>query len=92
MDVNGYPFQGSSNVRKPRYIGSLISHCKNINSPIICYTHTKNLQELDDIKSKYKLNNLEIIKVSPVGNFYFMKKFFPSLLCNEISICIKKIK
>ncbi len=60
MDVNGYPFQGSSNVRKPRYIGSLISHCKNINLPIICYTHTKNLQELDDIKSKYKLNNLEI--------------------------------
>jgi hypothetical protein len=31
MDVNGYPFQGSSNVRKPRYIGSLIAHCKNIN-------------------------------------------------------------
>jgi hypothetical protein len=60
MDVNGYPFQGSSNVRKPRYLGSLIAHCKNINLPIVCYTHTKNLEELEDIKSKYELSNLEI--------------------------------
>jgi hypothetical protein len=47
---------------------------------------------LDSIFKICKLNNLEVIKVSPVGNFYFMKKIFPSLLCNEISICIKKIK
>lgn len=60
MDVNGYPFQGSSNVRKSRYIGSLISHCKNINLPIVCYTHNKNIEELQNIKLKYELNNLEI--------------------------------
>lgn len=60
MDVNGYPFQGSSNVRKPRYLGSLIAHCQNIKLPIVCYTHKKSLQELEDIKSEYGLNNLEI--------------------------------
>jgi hypothetical protein len=60
MDANGYPFQGSGVVRKPRYIGSLIAHCKNINLPVVCYTHSRNLQELQDVKSKYELNNLEI--------------------------------
>jgi hypothetical protein len=60
MDVNGYPFQGSSNVRKPRYLGSLIAYCKNINLPIVCYTHSKNLEELESVKLKYELNNLEI--------------------------------
>ena len=59
MDANGYPFQGSSNVRKPRYIGSLIAHCKNINLPIVCYTHNRNLKELKDVKLKYELNRLE---------------------------------
>ena len=42
MDVNGYPFQGSSDVRKPRYLGSLISHCIGSGLPVICYTHNKN--------------------------------------------------
>ena len=60
MDANGYPFQGSGVVRKPRYIGSLIAHCRNINLPVVCYTHSRNLQELQDVKSKYELNNLEI--------------------------------
>jgi len=60
MDVNGYPFQGANNSRKPRYLGSLIAHCQNINLPIICYTHNKSLQELKNIKSEYRLNNLEI--------------------------------
>ena len=60
MDANGYPFQGSGVVRKPRYIGSLIAHCKNIDLPVVCYTHNRNLQELEDVKSKYELNNLEI--------------------------------
>ena len=60
MDVNGYPFQGSSNVRKPRYLGSLIAYCKNINLSIVCYTHSKNLEELESVKLKYELNNLEI--------------------------------
>jgi hypothetical protein len=60
MDANGYPFQGSNNSRKPRYLGSLIAHCKNINLPIVCYTHSRNLEELETLKLKYELNNLEI--------------------------------
>jgi hypothetical protein len=60
MDSNGYPFQGSSNIRKPRYLGSLIAHCKNIDLPVVCYTHNRNLQELEDVKLQYNLNNLEI--------------------------------
>lgn len=60
MDCNGYPYQGSLNVRKPRYLGSLIAHCKNIDLPIICYTHERNLQELLDVKNNHQLNNLTI--------------------------------
>jgi hypothetical protein len=60
MDANGYPFQGSNNVRKPRYLGSLIAHCKNINLPVVCYTHSRNLEELETLKLKYELSNLEI--------------------------------
>ena len=37
------------------------------------------------------INNLKIIKLNPVGNFYFIKKIFPSLFSNEISFCVKKI-
>ena len=60
MDVNGFPFQGSSNTRKERYLGSLISHCKNLNLPVVCYTHAKSLSEVEKIKDDYKLFNLEI--------------------------------
>ena len=60
MDVNGYPFQGASSARKDRYLGSLISHCKNLGHEIICYTHQKNYQELIDLKDKNNLVNLKI--------------------------------
>ena len=60
MDVEGYPFQGTRSSRKPRYLGSLISHCRGIELPIICYTHKKNEQELIDLKNQYQLDNLEI--------------------------------
>ncbi len=60
MDAEGYPFQGSSASRKNRYLGSLISHYKGINYPIICYTHKRNEDELLKLKSDYNLNNLEI--------------------------------
>lgn len=60
MDVEGYPFQGTRSSRKPRYLGSLISHCRGINLPIVCYTHKKNEQELIDLKNQYQLDNLEI--------------------------------
>ena len=60
MDVEGYPFQGTRQSLKTRYLGSLISHCKGIDLPIICYTHSKNKKELLDLKNEYKLDNLEI--------------------------------
>jgi hypothetical protein len=60
MDVEGYPFQGTRQSLKTRYLGSLISHCKGIDLPIICYTHKKNEQELINLKNQYELNNLEI--------------------------------
>ena len=60
MDVNGFPFQGSASVRKERYLGSLISHCKNLHLPVICYTHSKSLSEIEKIKNDFNLDNLEI--------------------------------
>ena len=60
MDVEGYPFQGTRQSLKTRYLGSLINHCKGIDLPIICYTHSKNKKELLDLKNEYKLDNLEI--------------------------------
>lgn len=60
MDVQGYPYQGVGDVRKPRYLGSLIAHCQNLGYPIICYTHEKSKQELENLKEKHKLENLEI--------------------------------
>jgi hypothetical protein len=35
MDVEGHPYQGTRQVLKTRYLGSLISHCKGIDLPII---------------------------------------------------------
>jgi hypothetical protein len=60
MDVENFPFQGTRSQLKTRYLGSLISHCRGINFPVICYTHEKNKQELIDLKNEYNLNNLEI--------------------------------
>jgi hypothetical protein len=60
MDAVGYPFQSTQNIRKERYLGSLISHCKNFKLPIVCYTHDINFIEVQNIKDKYQLDNLEI--------------------------------
>ena len=46
---------------------------------------------INSIKKICKKYNLEIIKISPVGKFSFIKKLFPSLFSNEISFCVKKI-
>ncbi len=73
MDVNGYPFQGSTNVRKPRYLGSLISHCQGIELPVVCYTHSKNLEELNKIKTEYNLSNLEI-KILELSDMKYHKQ------------------
>jgi hypothetical protein len=60
MDSEGFPFQGANPVRKIRYKGSLISHCIGSNLPVVCYTHSKNYDELVHLKSEYNLINLEI--------------------------------
>jgi hypothetical protein len=60
MDVEGFPFQGVLPIRKIRYQGSLISHCIGSGLPVICYTHSKNYDELNDIKVRYNLTNLEL--------------------------------
>ena len=60
MDVNGYPFQGSANIRKDRYLGSLKSHCENLGLPVICYTHELSLHEVEKLKNDFNLDNLEI--------------------------------
>jgi hypothetical protein len=70
MDVNGYPFQGSGSIRKERYLGSLISHCKNLQLPVICYTHSKSLSEVEKIKNDFNLDNLEI-KILELTNVKF---------------------
>lgn len=73
MDVEGYPFQGSNSVRKTRYLGSLISHCRGLNFPVICYTHSRNEKELNDLKKEYNLENLEI-KILELHNMKYHKQ------------------
>ena len=46
---------------------------------------------INSIKKICKKYNLEIIKITPVAKFVFIKKLFPSLFSNEISFCVKKI-
>lgn len=60
MDCSGYPFYSAASVRKFRYLGSLASHCKGIDLPIICYTHQRNYDELLELKNSQNLGNLEI--------------------------------
>lgn len=60
MDCEGYPFQGTSAIRKERYLGSIKAHCENIGLPLVCYTHQKNFNELLAFKNTYQLTNLEI--------------------------------
>jgi hypothetical protein len=59
MGESGYPFQGSNENRKNRYLGSLIAHCQ-IGLPVICYTNSKTYDELVSIQKKYSLDNLTI--------------------------------
>lgn len=60
MDVEGIPFQGAYPIRKGRYLGSLIAHCQNLGLPVVCYTHKKSLEELEQVKKDFNLENLEI--------------------------------
>jgi hypothetical protein len=60
MGLSDTKFQGVPNIRKQRYLGSLIAHCKNLGLPIICYTRNENLDEVQQIKDEHNLSNLEI--------------------------------
>lgn len=60
MDANGYPFRGAYPVRKERYLGSLKAHCENTGLPVVCYTHERSFNEVNDLKTNYRLDNLEI--------------------------------
>ena len=60
MGLSDTKFQGVPNIRKQRYLGSLIAHCKNLGLPIICYTRNENLSEVQQIKQEHNLSNLEI--------------------------------
>lgn len=73
MDVPNYPYQGTERMRTDRYLGSLKSHCTNLGYPIICYTHEKNLDELEKFKSDNKLENL-IIKIRELSDMKLHKE------------------
>ena len=60
MDVQGLPFLGANPIRKERYLGSLIAHCQNTGLPVVCYTHSKSINEIEQIKKDNNLLNLEI--------------------------------
>lgn len=60
LNVEGFPFQGTRDTQKTRYFGSLLSHCKNIDLPIVCYTHEINWDELVHLKEVNNLSNLEL--------------------------------
>jgi hypothetical protein len=74
MDVPGFPFWSVGEVRRDRYLGSIKSHCENIGLPIICYTHKKSIQELQDLKLKYNLSNLEI-KIMELSDMKYHDRF-----------------
>jgi hypothetical protein len=77
MDVSQFTnnkWIGSSVYRKPRYLSSLISHCKNFSSyDIVCYTHQINYDELLKIKNDYNLDNF-IIKVKELDDIKYTEK------------------
>lgn len=60
MDVDIDPWRGAPTTRRGRYKGSLLATCRNIGYPVVCYTHKKNLEELEELKKEYSLDNLTI--------------------------------
>tara|TARA_B110000858_G_C17792225_1_gene470527 strand:+ start:816 stop:1739 length:924 start_codon:yes stop_codon:yes gene_type:complete len=73
MDCQGSPFQGVNPIRKIRYQGSLISHCLGSNLPVVCYTHQRNFDELNEIKLRFNLTNLEL-KILELTDIKFHKE------------------
>jgi len=60
--------------RKPRYLSSLINHCKNFPSyDIVCYTHQINYDELLSIKNEFNLENFTI-KIKELDDIKYSEK------------------
>ena len=59
MDVEGYPFQGTRQSLKTRYLGSLINHCKvKYGSDIYkCYKNLTKKDETETIVLNYNIYN-----------------------------------
>jgi hypothetical protein len=60
MDITGRAYCGVSGARKDRYLGSIISHCRNFDCEVVCYTHEISKFELEAIKTSHELTNLTI--------------------------------
>jgi hypothetical protein len=73
MDILERGYTGAMPARKARYLGSIISHCRGFDYPVVCYTHAKNLQEVLEIKKEYNLTNLEI-KVKELSEIKYSKQ------------------
>jgi hypothetical protein len=60
MDVITEKYVGAYSSRKQRYLGGIISLCKNFIYDVVCYTHQKSYEEVKKIKDEYSLDNLKI--------------------------------
>lgn len=72
MDIVEKGYTSAPASRKDRYLGSIISHCKGFNYPVVCYTHSKNFEEVEKIKIDYNLTNLEI-KIKELTDIKYSK-------------------
>lgn len=74
LDCEGFPFHGTTPIRRPRYWGGLVYLCKGFYPiKVICYTHKKNLAELENLKEKHNIENLEI-KIRELNEMKFHSK------------------
>jgi hypothetical protein len=73
MDIVEKGYTGAMPARKSRYLGSIISHCRGFQYPVVCYTHARNLNELQTIKEEYNLTNLEI-KVKELSEIKYSRQ------------------
>lgn len=77
MDVSEftqYKWIGSYSSRKQRYLASIIYHCKNFpNYEVVCYTHKVSFDEIQDVKNRYLLGNLQI-KIKELDEIKYTEK------------------
>ena len=85
MDISeftNHKWIGHYESRKPRYLSSLINHCKNFPSyDIVCYTHQINYDELLSIKNEFNLDNFTI-KIKELDDIKYSEKIAVNQLLN----------